>query len=178
MAKEKIPDYAQINDIPTFMEEVQNTYSIEVPINLAKNHPLSNLWGKAITVGEGTPPDPCYTATGSINDEFPFNFAQDFPFDIKDFSFLTDPNVVPELAMKLKIDLFQPVPTPEDRRGIKVTVFPVSQSDNNPNGIIVKGGLTFVDANGNPVADDNLSTPKIPEESIVPPEAQVNLDRL
>ncbi|NEO15780.1 MULTISPECIES: hypothetical protein [unclassified Moorena] len=180
MAEQKIPNYQDINDIPTFMEEVQTTYSIteELPITLSDNHPLSDMWAKPITVTEGTSPDPCYTATGSINDEFPFNFAKDFPFDIKDFSFLTNQDVAPELAMKLKIDVFQPIPEPEDRRGIKVTVFSVPQSDDYPNGVIVKKGLTFVDANGNPVADDNLSTTKIPEESVVPPEADVKLDNL
>ena len=179
MAEEKIPNYEQINDIPTFMEEVEKIYSIEVPINLSESHPLYDIWGKPITVTEGTSPDPCYTATGSINDEFPFNFAKDFPIDFeKDFTFLTNKNFAPELAVNLKIDVFKPAPQPENTRGIKVTVFPVPQSDDYPNGVIVKKGLTFVDENGNPVADDNLSTTKIPEESIVPLEAEVKLDQL
>ncbi|NEO82345.1 hypothetical protein [Moorena sp. SIO4G3] len=180
MAEDKINDYQNINNIPTFMEEVKTTYSIteELPINLSDNHPLSDMWAKSITVTEGTSPDPCYTATGSINDQFPFNFAEDFPFDSKDFSFLTNQDVAPELAMKLKIDVFQPIPEPEDRRGIKVTVFSVPQSDDYPNGVIVKKGLTFVDENGNTVTDDNLSTTKIPEESVVPTEADVKLDQL
>lgn len=176
MAEIKIPNYQQINTIPTFLEEVNKAYGIEVLTNLPENHAIANLWGKVVTVTEGTNPDPCYTATGSINDEFPFNFAQDITIDFaKDFPFLTNQNFPPELGINLKIDVFQPAPQIQDRRGIKVTVFPVAKSDKYPNGIIVKKGLNFVDSNGNPVADDNLDTTKIPEESVVPPEAQVNL---
>lgn len=113
MAEKKIPNHTQIDDVPEFMQAVKDTYGVDIPINLASDHPLSNLWSKAITVVAGTSPNPIYTATGSITDEFPFNFAKD---------------ANPSLAMNLKIDVFQPPPQMQSRRGLKVTVFHVPDS--------------------------------------------------
>ena len=110
---ENIPDYQQIKDIPTFMESVSKAYNLEVPLNLDSSHPLSDIWNKPITVTEGTSPDPRYSATGEITEEFPFNFSQSSQL---------------QPVMNLKIELFQPPPNSTSLRGVKVTVFHVPNS--------------------------------------------------
>lgn len=110
---ENIPDYEQIKDIPSFMESVSKTYNLEIPINLDSSHPLSDIWDKSITVTEGTSPEPRYSATGEITEEFPFNFAQSSQL---------------KPVMNLKINLFQPPPNLTSLRGVKVTVFHVPNS--------------------------------------------------
>lgn len=122
MAEEKIPDYQNINDIPEFMQAVQDTYGVDVPINLDSNHPLSNIWGKSINVTEAESPGPGYTATGSINNEFPFNFAQSAQL---------------KPAMNLKIEVFQPAPESPSLRGVKVTIFHLPNPLDNSTDVIV-----------------------------------------
>lgn len=145
--------------IPDLLEVVRAT-GIEVPA-IARDPPLPGFWQKKITVVEGLSPAPRYTATAVISDEFPFNFAASLEN--------------PQLKVNLTIDVFETVPQLQENRGIRATVFPVPRSDEHPNGVIVKRGLTFVDTAGNPV-EDSLSTQKIPDESRVPIEAVIKLD--
>jgi hypothetical protein len=149
-------DISQSKTISDLLEAIKATYGVDVPA-IGSDLPLPMLWQKSITVTEGVSPAPLYTATASISDAFPFNFAA------------TLPN--PEFNVNLKIDVFETVPKSQATRGIKVTVFPVKKSSEHPNGVIVKRGLSFVDKKGNPVEDS--SSDRIPAESVVPPEAVV-----
>jgi hypothetical protein len=171
MAEEKIPSTEQIDSIPELMEQVKNVYGIDVPVDLPENHPLSSIWETPIAVTEHTSPNLRYIAEGSITDEFPFNFAESFSFKKADFKFLSPQAPDPKLEMNLRIDVLTSAPQSQDRRGIKVTVFSVPQSEEHPNGVIVKEGMTFVNEDGNPI-DDDISTEKLADESVIPPEAQ------
>ena len=158
-----IPNAEAITTIPDLMTAIAHTFEVEVPQPLVPEHPLFAMWAKTITVTSGTPPEPRYAATGNITDIFPFDFAQ---------------AAEKQPVLNLKIEVFKPVPPPINSRGIKVTVFPVPQSAEHPNGVIVKRGVAFVDAAGNPVLETHLSTSKFPAVAVVPPEAKVNLCRL
>ncbi len=150
-------DVSNSKNIPDLLKAIKETYGIEVP-DIGIYHPLFRLWQIIITVMRGAPPKPLYSASGSITDEFPFNFAK-----------ALSPSV--NLQADLTIDVFETAPESLNTRGIKVTVFPVPLSEKHPNGVIVKRGLTFVDKAGN-LVKDNLSTEKISDESVIPAEAQ------
>lgn len=122
MAEEKITDYQNINRIPQFMQAVTDTYGVDVPINLDSNHPLFDIWGKNIGVTEAASPEPCYTATGSIDDEFPFNFAQSAQL---------------KPTMNLRIEVFKPAPEFQSLRGVKVTIFHLPNPIDNSTDVIV-----------------------------------------
>lgn len=132
--------------IPAFLEAVKAAYGIEVP-TIVEDSPLWGIWKIPIAVAEGSLPEANYTATGSIRSEFPF-------------SAVASPQ--PDLKVEAKIDVFEALPKTLNTSGIKATVFQVPISPAHPNGVIVKKGLTFVNQDGT----------LIPEESIVPPEAQ------
>lgn len=122
MTEEQIPNTNQIDSISEFMEQVEEVYGIEVPIELPETHPLFSIWETPITITEGT--NPRYTAKGDITDEFPFNFAQ---------------SATLKPVMNLKIDVYKPAPESPSMRGVKATVFYVPNStDVNAVDVIVQ----------------------------------------
>ena len=134
--------------IPELLNAVQDVYGITIP-DVSTESPLSEIWNMPIAVTEGSPPEPDFTATGSISDTFPFDFVQ----------VISPP---PSVDANLKITVFESAPPEINPRGIKSTVFPVPISPVHPNGVIVKNGLTFIDQAG----------VSVPAESVVPIEAQ------
>jgi hypothetical protein len=118
---------------------------------------LFNLWQKSITVTEGVAPAPRFSAIAAISNEFPFNFADSLP--------------APKLGVNLKIDIVETALPSQAASGVKATVFLVPRSEQHPNGVMVKRGMTFLDSAGNPVTD-HVSSQRIPDESVVPAEAK------